>query len=142
MKRSITMAPRRSLGNALELTADKLAFIQQGSPAEVRERAGEGSDRVPERNVFPANQEASALVSRVHDRVESVDAMQPEFREPRPSLVGEVLVPVTTRVRPETASALRRAYLEQKLAQRTPATQQEIIEEALTAWLRQHRFLA
>jgi hypothetical protein len=142
MKRRITMAPRRSLGNALELTADKLAFIQQGSPAENRERGDEGNGRaqVDEGN----STRREALPTGILDRgtTAAVETFRPPYQDSRPSLIGEVLVPVTTRVRPETANALRRAYLEQKLAQRTPATQQEIIEEALTAWLRQHRFLA
>ncbi len=135
------MTPRRSLGNALELTADKLAFIQQGSPSAVQERGGEGRDRERGNEVDSSRPEVSTMKSLDRDRTTAVETPWSASPETRPSLIGGVLVPVTTRVRLETANALRRAYLEQKLAQRTPATQQEIIEEALTAWLRQHRFL-
>jgi hypothetical protein len=50
-------------------------------------------------------------------------------------------MPLTTRLQPRTANALRRAYLEQKLARREPATQQEIVEAALQAWLTLNGFL-
>ena len=53
----------------------------------------------------------------------------------------ETLVPLTTRLRPATAQALRRAYLEQKLAGKHPDTQQEIVEAALHAWLAQMGFM-
>ena len=52
-----------------------------------------------------------------------------------------VLVPITTRLLPRTADALRRAYLEQKLRHARPSTQQEIIEQALHDWLRREGYL-
>jgi len=51
-----------------------------------------------------------------------------------------MLVPLTTKLRRKTVHSLRRAYLEQKLNGRTPATQQEIIEEAVAEWLRRNGF--
>ena len=50
-------------------------------------------------------------------------------------LLDDILVPLTTKLRRRTVQALRRSYLEQKLAGRTPATQQDIIEEAIECWL-------
>lgn len=136
------MAPRRTLNHALEITADKLAFIRHGSAtaasANVASAAEADLDGRAEVPIKP--EPTGSPVSHL----EPAMAMEiTEFRnEPsRPSLLGEVLVPLTTRIRPETANALRRAYLEQKLAHRTPATQQEIIEAALTTWLQQYKFL-
>jgi len=63
------------------------------------------------------------------------------IKEMAPSLLGAVLVPLTTRLQPKTADALRRAYLEQKLRRQQPATQQEIVEAALVEWLNSHGYL-
>ena len=58
-----------------------------------------------------------------------------------PSRVRETLVPLTTRIREQTAEALRRAYLEHKLSGQLPDTQQEIVEASLRKWLGEHGFL-
>lgn len=47
-------------------------------------------------------------------------------------------VPLTTRCRPELATALKRASLKRQLEGREPALIQEIIEEAIEAWLTDH----
>ena len=44
-------------------------------------------------------------------------------------------VPLTTRCRPELATALKRASLKRQLEGREPARIQEIIEEAVKNWL-------
>ena len=45
------------------------------------------------------------------------------------------LIPVTVRLRPEIAGALKRASLERELAGETVYTQQDIVEQALQPWL-------
>lgn len=57
------------------------------------------------------------------------------------SLVGRILVPVTTKLQPNVAKALRRATLEQRLKGEHPATQQDIVDAALTAWLSRHGYI-
>ena len=57
------------------------------------------------------------------------------------ALLGEMRVPLTTRLQPRTAHALRRAHLEQRLNGLLPATQQEIVEAAVYEWLRQHGYI-
>jgi hypothetical protein len=52
------------------------------------------------------------------------------------------LVPLTTRLQPSTAAALKRAGLEQKLRGEQPATVQEIAEEAIQEWLRDNGYMA
>lgn len=55
-----------------------------------------------------------------------------------PTPVGNsvsVRVPLTSRIRPEVAAALKRMSLERRLAGREPNTVQDIVEEALDSWL-------
>ena len=62
--------------------------------------------------------------------------------KPRPSRVQPVaLVPVTIRLRPELAGALKRASLERQLTGDPVFTQQDMVEEALTPWLKKSRVL-
>ncbi len=48
------------------------------------------------------------------------------------------LIPITVRLRPEIAGALKRASLERQLAAADFFSQQEIVERALAAWLREN----
>ena len=48
------------------------------------------------------------------------------------------LIPITVRLRPEIAGALKRASLERQLARSEFFSQQEIVERALAAWLREN----
>ena len=52
------------------------------------------------------------------------------------------LIPVTVRLRPEIAAALKRASLERQLSGAEPNTQQEIVEQALKPWLKREGVLA
>lgn len=51
-------------------------------------------------------------------------------------------VPITTRARPDVASALKRASLERQLAGTEPFYVQDIMEVALETWLRDNGHLA
>jgi hypothetical protein len=51
-----------------------------------------------------------------------------------------VRVPLTTRVSPEVASAVKRASLTRQLQGQEPFHVQEIMEEALVAWLKRHGY--
>lgn len=55
--------------------------------------------------------------------------------------IANLLVPLTTRLQPTTAAALKRAGLEQKLRGQSPGTVQEIAEEAIQSWLRDYGYL-
>ena len=59
----------------------------------------------------------------------------PKRSDPSP-LLATLLVPVTVRLRPEIASALKRASLQRQLNGVETFTQQDIVEEALSPWLR------
>lgn len=60
----------------------------------------------------------------------------PQKRTEPLRLLATLLVPVTVRLRPEIASALKRASLERQLNGVATFTQQDIVEEALLPWLR------
>jgi hypothetical protein len=51
------------------------------------------------------------------------------------------LIPVTIRLRPEIAGALKRASLERQLNGEETFTQQEIVENALEPWLSEEGYL-
>ncbi len=51
------------------------------------------------------------------------------------------LVPITVRLRPQIAGALKRASLERELQGEELHTQQEIVSRALEPWLRNEGFL-
>jgi hypothetical protein len=70
--------------------------------------------------------------------MEKAGDMQPDHHAV--SVLDEMLVPVTTKLRRRTVQALRRAYLEQKLRDLKPATQQEIVEQAVSEWLKRNGF--
>ncbi len=142
------MPERRSLSNALELTPEKMAFIEgraTGQPAPTSPRS---PTRVASSPTVPAPSPAER-----HPEEPPDDGAVPNQRPRRMSrpprqveddstpLVDHLLVPVTTRLHPRTANALRRAHLEQKLARRKPATQQEIVEAALSDWLARKGFI-
>lgn len=63
--------------------------------------------------------------------------------EPEPKILPQFTgrVPVTTRARPEVASALKRASLTRQLEGAEPFYVQDIMEAALESWLRQHGYI-
>jgi hypothetical protein len=144
------MAERRSLSSALDLTPEKMAFIQGGGSASPK-AAPKPRERVvqaPEPLVVDERVEAIRL-----EADEEVEELPRESRPRRPArprsrpapeptpITDYLLVPITTRLNPRTADALRRAHLEQKLRRQSPSTQQEIVEEALQEWLRDNGYL-
>ena len=58
------------------------------------------------------------------------------------ALPDSTLVPISTRLRPDIAHALRRASLERKLNRQSQNTVQQIVESALDHWLRDHGYLS
>lgn len=147
------MAERRAMGEAMALTPEKMAFIQGGlTPPKPAAKAA----AIPARPAAPVPREPEpqpeeTLVGAPVETtpVARANASRPaRNRRPTPSsersrhepleeggFYGQILVPLTTRLQPKTADALRRACLEMKLARQTPNTQQEIVEIALQAWL-------
>ncbi len=66
-----------------------------------------------------------------------------ETREGKAQAVNAVgRQPLTTRIRTDYATALKRASLERQLSGTTPNTLQDILEEALEPWLRANGYLS
>lgn len=106
---------RRSMADAM-LSPDKVAFIRgnmQGIvPSGETEVRGANSGAPPDTLKSKPKQQISAE-----------------------GMIPPVLVPLTTRLHPEVADALRRANLERRLKRQEPQTVQEIVEVALRTWL-------
>ncbi len=153
----MTVAKRRTMGEAIDVSADKLAFIKGGVPStpmiQLTEEVTPAEVAVPIAVVAAAAQSpvgapespAAIELEREVDDSESSESVRRKSRprskretamrdEPMLGLVN-MLVPLTTRLSPSTAAALKRAGLEQKLYGRQPGTVQEIAEEAIKEWL-------
>ena len=86
--------------------------------------------------------EKRAFIGSDDERPDLESPKQDRVTTPTSEPLGrQTLVPLTTRISEQTADALRRAYLQQKLNRRLPDTQQEIIEAAICQWLGDHGFL-
>jgi hypothetical protein len=127
--------PTRTIDKALELTPEATAFIHgesnTQSAASDRDEPADGSVSSGRRKRLRRNR---PIAKQTQTSNSSVGQQVSRLAEPAPPRSG-FLVPITTRIRLETADALRRACLEQKLHRRLPNTQQEIIEVALCSWL-------
>lgn len=138
------MGERRTIGAAMEMTPEKLAFIKgvdnaRGATAAPSKPSKQSEEKTIEVDVSPA--EATSL-SETKPRASRRTNRRTGTEMPAASeMLDQVLVPVTIRVPRRTAQALRRAYLEQRLRQAKPDTQQQIAEEALEDWLMRNGYL-
>lgn len=150
------MANRRLLGAAMNLSEDKLAFIKSGTtaPSLAQERVSAPTGATLEEKSVPSDSERHGPQApdieldrietrspRGRNRTTATKRVTIETSGGNDDFYGQALVPLTTRLRAPTADALRRACLEQKLARRSPNTQQEIVELALLDWLRIRNYL-
>jgi hypothetical protein len=138
------MNVRRSLNSALRSTPDLTspeiqAFISGGSPeAPALQPTMQASGQPVDSTIDlvriatePKGPEATEVKTKRSSRAQT--SSQP--------LHSKVTISVTTRLEQRTADALRRAHLQQKLKGSQPETQQEIIQIAVQAWLREHDYL-
>ena len=83
-----------------------------------------------------------SLVSERSTRVPTLSEQPNRRRKTKSAGVTPVgLIPVTIRLRPELAGALKRASLERQLSGEETFTQQDLVEQALEPWLRQQGYL-
>lgn len=98
-----------------------------------------GAKRKPELVEQPTQPQAAQPIEQ--NVVTEAAAPQAEPRPEQkylPQMTGRI--PVTTRCRPEVASALKRASLQRQLAGTEPYYVQDIMEEALETWLRERGY--
>ena len=101
--------------------------------------------KIEEAFVFGANRKQDTPSHPIAQPIVPHESEAPEAPSPPidrsilPQMAGRV--PVTTRCRPEVASALKRASLQRQLAGAEPYYVQDIMEQALEQWLRQHGYV-
>ena len=161
----MTGSKRRTLDTAMDMSDEKMAFIKGGLPSIPR---SEGKPMHVESQIeSTASQETkvdskySASISKSHNGEEEpneeisaastvpisrrsrVRSSRRELANPDECMPGmaNLLIPLTTRLTPPTATALKRAGLEQKLYGRKPSTLQEIVEVAIKLWLDSEGYL-
>ncbi|XZE20300.1 hypothetical protein SH449x_000167 [Pirellulaceae bacterium SH449] len=153
---------RRSLNAAMDISPEAAAFIRGGidtprSPTEERSMTETPAVptpvlAIPEKDEVPSRETKNSSEPIELDRV--VEGPTTERRRGRtrsrgvetnrqdqPYGMANLLVPLTTRLSPATATALKRAGLEQKLYGRQPGTVQEIAEIALQNWLQDNGYI-
>lgn len=140
------MADRRTLGVALEMTPEKRAFIQGGvTEAPKNQPAAKPTveEEAPPDTVGDDDLEAPVAPTRPARRARSRRQVRAPLPQADRALLGleNLWIPLTTRLQPATAAALKRAGLEQKLRGQSPNTVQEIAEEAIQEWLRNCGYL-
>jgi hypothetical protein len=130
------MVNRRSLGDAINMTPEKVAFIQGQGPKSVPQVTNNksGPSQETEKIIDLEAQEATTNAEELSPRRSSrkrQTTQAPEASE----VLDQVLVPLTFRLQHRILQALKRAYLEQKLKHSKPDTIQDIGEEAIKDWL-------
>lgn len=112
------------------------AFINQDPPDAGRTVPQPADDSIPpsEGKPSPGERANSPIAHRQSKTV--------PFKRPKASsLHAALLVPVTVRLKPELADALKRASLQRQLNGFETYTQQDIVEDALTPWLKSEGLL-
>ena len=144
------MAERRSMDAAMALPENKIAFIHEGKTAAQSGRGAENTEAAEglRANVRAPRTQPTAKGTRIKRRGRRPKEVLAEpsvssapMSEATSSFLPPLLVGLTTRLSPATAESLRRAVLEQRLQRRRPHTQQEIVEAAVSHWLRANGFL-
>ncbi len=131
------MAERRSLTSAVMSPVPGVdaelvrSFVTQQVPSE---RAS-----VAPTKVQAVGESAEPSLQSTVTVSQSQRTAQKAKRKSRTVPVG--LIPVTVRLRPEVAGALKRASLERELDGEHLFTQQDLVENALEPWLKKNGFL-
>jgi hypothetical protein len=125
---------RRSFEDGL--TADEEVFLKKGrvTPPPVKERAKSPPKNQPKKEELSMNK--SALKRQVIEETEPAQVVLAPA--PKPVTTSNLSVRIDARI---TAAYLR-AMTERKIQGITPATQQEIVAEAMVDWLKKHGYLS
>jgi len=138
------MGNRKSLSAALELSPEKMAFIRGEATASAREpeSAHVSSPQPAQEQPLSALPEPASTKPSGGKTVRKKVAHLLSPEDESIVWIPNMLVPLTTRLQPTTAAALKRAGLEQKLRGQSPGTVQEIAEAAIQSWLRDCGYLS
>ncbi len=130
------MAERRTLGDALTMSPEKLAFIKgDGSQEALSRPKRDPVERTIDLVSTSSNEakEPEPLPARTRARRQSprAEPAMPNASE----VLDDLLVPLTTRLPHRLVQSLRRVCLEQRLRHAKPDSIQEIVETAIQSWL-------
>jgi hypothetical protein len=117
-----------------------LAIVPPGADADAV-RAFVTQERKPE---IPESEEKEEARLPQAERASEVFSASDELRRKpkgKKSPIPVGLIPVTVRLKPEIAAALKRASLERQLSGEEVYTQQDLVELALEPWLRSEGYL-
>lgn len=124
------MAQRRTLEAALSKSQPGVeaevvkAFVKQGADERQATEGDTATDEIQNRSARSDAVRATSAVTASYTRFQPTG-----------------LVPVTIRLQPSVAGALKRASLERELAGEYLYTQQEIVESTLAVWLKANGYL-
>ena len=148
---------RRTIADAMQVTPEAMAFIQ-GNPTKKIDIKPKPTGVPDDLGNLAAVQDETPddleqqPVEKIQSRGQGTSDRRRTYRSnPQKQPIqnnndlgfglNNLLVPLTTRLQPATAAALKRAGLEQKLRGQQPSTVQEIVEIAIRGWLKQNGFL-
>jgi hypothetical protein len=161
------MVNRKSMGEAFELSSEKLAFIQgsekhlappeRAVPSASRNGAAQNRDvqgiSMPPQAAIPTKAQPEYDSAAMSDQPLGAELELRRRVRKKPASgsisndIGDadddwppLMISLTTRLRPTTAEALRRASLELRLRRKKLHKQQDIIEAALQKWLHSNGF--
>lgn len=133
------MADRRSLGDALALSPEKLAFIQGSEvkggtvpPNPVRKETTKTVELPSSGDTNAAETQTERARPRERRQRQRASVTVPPGSD---GLLDKMLVPLTTRLPHGLVQSLRRMCLEQRLEHAKPDSIQEIVQTALEDWL-------
>ncbi len=128
------MTERRSLSTAVSTQ------VPGTDPEIVRSFVTQNqSTERPVASPVSSSNESTSKKSESYDGDSTPTNAKPKRKPNRFQPIG--LIPVTIRLRPEIAGALKRASLERELDGEELFTQQDIVEQALEPWLQQNGFI-
>lgn len=122
------MNKRRSLAAGVNTVPD-------ADPEEVRAFVTQ------ERKATPEPEPELAVVSPSPTASSQSGSTKPRKPKRSKAVTPIGLIPVTVRLRPEIAGALKRASLERQLSGEEPYTQQDLVELALEPWLQSEGYI-
>lgn len=124
------MVKRRTLGDGL--TPEEEAFLNPETP-----KPKEKPKKTPTKRKEDAPMPRTALKQEA--------APQPAFQPTTPIFNPQVamsgVMALNTRISAEISTALLTASMQRKLQRQNPFTQQDIVAEALSDWLRKHGYM-
>lgn len=139
------MAERRPLSAAIQNIPDAdpdlvRQFITQERPTESA-RVSQPPNQNSENKV--TSMVAAQSATDFDQKLQGVPRTASTAKKPKARGLQKVgMIPVTVRLTPTIAGALKRASLERQLAGEDMFTQQDIVEQILEPWLREEGYLA